>query len=315
MVIIFEDKSGTLSGPGLRGAQDRVKNHIHELIVKPSEQSARLEALIWQAHSGEAVASSILSTIDLNFGDIIRIIRVSITLDDFSILSSAEGALKEAGWIPGDIELATTLNIADFQCITEILEKESFFVHYFTERQRFQKAVNVMADELDWLGFYLETGFNIWGIEDKRRTLGLTGMSRVVDRYYTSLDAGLKVQKPIPNVHPFFSSLISSIEARAFLGWLDISIDLLRCADYTEQGKIDKMLTQLKSKVRKNWRDPQHECSAIVTPPPIRDTAVVFYAYPEKLADRRKEVADQLGSKALELSGRARCIVIGKCTD
>lgn len=314
-VIIFEDKSGTLSGPGLRGAQDRVKNHIHELIVKPSEQSARLESLIWQAHSGDAAASSILSTIGLNFEGISRIIRVSITLDDFSILSSAEGALKEAEWIPADIELATTLNIADFQCITEILEKPSFFVHYFTERQRFQKAVNVMADELDWLGFYLETGFNVWGIEDERRTLGLTGMSRVVDRYYASLGAGLKVQKPIPKVHPLFWSLISSIEGRAFLGWLDISLDLLRCADYAEQRKTDKMLTQLKSKVRKNWRDPQHECSAMVTPPPIRDTAIVFYAYPEKLADRRKEVADQLGSKALELSGRARCIVIGECID
>jgi hypothetical protein len=314
-VIIFEDKSGTLSGPGLRGAQDRVKNHIHELIVKPSQQSARLESLIWKARSGDAEALSILSTVDLNFDGISRIIRVSITLDDFSILSSAEGALKEAGWIPADIQLATTLSIADFQCITEILEKPSFFVHYLTERQRFQKAVNVMADELDWLGFYLETGFNIWGIEDKKRTLELTGMSRVVDRYYASLGAGLKVQKPLPKIHPLFWSLINGIEGRAFLGWLDVSLDLLRCADYTEQGKIDKMLTQLKSKVRKNWCNPQHECSAMVTPPPIRDTAIVFHAYPEKLADRRKEVAYQLGSKAFELSGRARCIVIGMCID
>jgi hypothetical protein len=315
IIIIFEDKSGAISGPGLRGAPDRVKHHIHDLIVKSSEQSARLESLIWQAYSGDPMALSILSDIDLNFGDISKIIRVSITLDDFSILSSAEGELKEAEWIPSDIELATTLNIADFQCITEILENQSFFVHYFIERQRFQKSVNVVADELDWLGFYLETGFNIWGIEDKRRTLGLTGMSRVVDRYYASLDAGVTIQKPCPKQLPFFNSLISSIESRAFVGWLDVNVDLLRSADCAEQKRLGKLLAQLKSKVRRNWRDPKHECSIIVTPPPIRDTAIVFFAYPEKLADRRRETADQLGSTALDVSGRARCIVIGKCID
>jgi hypothetical protein len=75
------------------------------------------------------------------------------------------------------------------------------------------------------------------------------------------------------------------------------------------------MLAQLKSMVERNWRNPEHECSIVVTPPPIRETAIVFHVYPQELADRRKETASQLAAQALEASGRYRCIVIGRNID
>lgn len=314
-VIIVEDKSGTLSGPGLRGAPDRVKHHIDDLIVKPSQQSTRLESMIWKARSSDTDALAALSGIEVDFSDVNRVVRISVTLDDFSILSSAEGELKEAGWVPNEIELAPTLNLADFQCVIEILEHETFFVHYFVERQRFQKAIKIVADELDWLGFYLETGFNIWGVEDKKRTLVLTGMSRAVDQYYSARGAGLNPRKPSPKWTTFFSSLVESIETRRFPGWLDVNIDLLCCADHTEQERLQKMLVKIKAGVQKNWRNPEHLCSIVITPPPIRDFVLVFYVYPEKLAAQRREMANDLGFKALEISGRSRCILIGKCLE
>jgi hypothetical protein len=41
----------------------------------------------------------------------------------------------------------------------------------------------------------------------------------------------------------------------------------------------------------------------------------VFFAYPEKLVDRRKEAAQELAARALDESGRGRCILVGRNID
>jgi hypothetical protein len=313
-IVIVEDKSTALTAPGLRGAPDRVRRHVSDLIIAPSEQSTRLQGMIWKAKAGDTKTIESLAPFELNFANTERIVRISVTLDDFSILASAEGDLKEAGWIPHEMALAPTLNVADFQAVIDILGRPSFFLHYFAERERFQKALQIFADEMDFLGLYLETGFNVSSLEMEKPRLALTGMSAPIDCYYESRDAGIRLTKPKPKLSPYFSALISAIEKRAFPRWSIVTTDLLRCASYKEQKKIDKLLMKLKAGVERNWRDPEHECSLVVSPPEIRDTAVVFYAYPPQLASRRKEIAEELASKALEMSGRERCVMICRNT-
>jgi hypothetical protein len=313
-IVVVEDKSAALTAPGLRGAPDRVRRHISDLIVAPSEQSARLEGMIWQANAGDTKAIESLAPFELNFADTERIVRISVTLYDFSILASAEGDLKEAGWIPREMALAPTLNLADFQAVIDILGRPSFFLHYLAERGRIQKALRILADEMDFLGLYLQAGFNVSSLENEKILLALTGMSAPIDRYYDSRDAGVTLTKPKPKLSPYFSDLIGAIEKRARPRWSIVTTDLLRCASYKEQKKIDKVLMKLKAGVERNWRDPEHECSLVVSPPEIRDTAVVFYAYPPQLASRRKEIVEELASKALKMSGRERCVMICRNT-
>jgi hypothetical protein len=62
-VVIVEDKSAALTAPGLRGAPDRVKRHVRELVLDPSEQSTRLEAMIAWVKAGEASAVASLGSI------------------------------------------------------------------------------------------------------------------------------------------------------------------------------------------------------------------------------------------------------------
>jgi hypothetical protein len=313
-IVIVKDKSAALTAPGLRGAPDRIRRHISDLIVAPSEQSARLERMIWQAKAGDPKAIESLAPFELSFDTGERVIRISVTLDDFSILASAEGDLKEAGWIPRELALAPTLNVADFQTVIDILGRPSFFLHYFAERERFQKALPILADEIDFLGLYLETGFNVSSLETEKVRLVLTGMSAPMDRYYNSRDAGVTLAKPKPKLSPYFLAIIDAIEKRAPARWSIVTTDLLRCASYKEQKKIDGLLAKLKAGVERNWRDPQHKCSLIVRPPQIRDTAVVFYAYPPQLASRRKEIAEGLACEALEMTGRERCVTICRNT-
>ncbi len=315
VVIIVEAKSAALTPQGLRGAPDRVKRHVRDLIVAPAQQSARLEEILWKAKAGDAEARAITETLNLDVSDIDTVIRISVTLDDFSVLSSAERDLNEAGWVPEGLRLAPTLNIADLGCVADILSEPVFFLHYFSERARVQKTMDLIGDELDFLGFYLETGFNSFEFDDGSKRLALTGMSHKLDHYYNSADAGVRVPKPRPRLHPYLSSLVVAVQRRAMTAWTTISLDLLRMGHLEEQRTFFNAMERLRRDVAKTFRDPSHPCSIVITPPPIRDACLVFYLYPQALAHKRHDAVELLTAQVLDDGSRKRCIVIGRNID
>lgn len=314
-LLIVEDKSAALTAPALRGAPDRAKRHVQDLVVDPSLQSARLQSVILKVQDGDEAATAALAVFGIDFSQIDTVVRLTVTLDDFSVLSSAEPDLKEAGWIPNGTSLAVTMGIADLRCIVDILERPFFLIHYFMERERIQKTTHIVADEMDFLGFYLETGFNVGDLAAEQISLALTGMSRPIDHYYDSRDAGVVLNKPKPKLLPYLLSVLRRIETRAFPGWLRVSIDLLRSGSPDEQKTLGRLLETLRRNVERNWRNPKHECSVVIIPPQMRETVIVFFAYPQKLAERRKDSAQELMATALDESGRSRCIVIGRNID
>lgn len=312
VVLIVEAKSAALTPQGLRGAPDRVKRHVRDLVVAPAEQSYRLEQVIRQAKNGNAESLEITRKLGFDAESVDTIVRISVTLDDFSVISSAEGELKEAGWAPENLRLAPTLNIADFGCVVDILKEPVYFFHYFAERERTQKTMKILGDELDFLGFYLETGFNAAGIEKQNVRLSISGMSRAIDHYFSSADAGVRVRKPRPKLHPYVERLVLGVQRKANGSWTTVALDLLRMGSFDEQTCIAQALEQLRKRVRKNYRDPEHLSSLIVSPPESRESGVIFYVYPRVLADRRRETVQKLAGIALEEQGRRRCVVVSR---
>jgi hypothetical protein len=206
------------------------------------------------------------------------------------------------------------VNLADFESVIEILEKPSFLLHYFSERQRVQKDGHIFAAEMDFLGCYLDTGLNLGDLAEQKLLLTLTGMSKPIDHYYNNYDAGVLVSKPKPKLAPYMGSLVSAIEAKAFPRWTTITSDLLRCATYDEQRRLEKSMAELKAKVERNWRDPAHECSLVVQSHALQRTVVVFFVYPPQLVERRKEIAEDLASQIIGSRDFDRCVMICRNT-
>lgn|GEM_PF-2451721 len=94
VVVIAEAKSAALTEAALRGAPERVRKHVGELIVEPSQQSLRLAGLIERASGGDADARAILTPFGDDFFDVDEVVRLSVTLDDFSIIASSEPELR-----------------------------------------------------------------------------------------------------------------------------------------------------------------------------------------------------------------------------
>lgn len=313
-VIVAEAKANRLTPEGLRGAPARVKRHVQDMILAPSLQSERLANLIGRAQAGDAASMAVTTQLGINPKIVDRVIRLSVTLDDFSVLSSAEGEFKKVGWVPADHDLAPTVLIADLACVVDILDKAPLLLHYLAERTHFQKAHTLMGDELDFLGLYLENGFN-FVLDDKDVLFTPTGMSAPIDRYYNALDAGMTASKPKPNLSALFTRIIDRLNERRPQGWTTVGIHLLGSANLSEQRRLERSLDKLRTMVRKNYHDPAHICTVQIQPPQKHKGRVGFYLFPEQLRGQMKQTMERLSTEALDTGTIDSIVLFARSTE
>lgn len=314
-VVIAEAKSNRLTPEGLRGAPDRVRRHVSDMVLDPSIQSARLAALIEEARKGDRVAIQVMKEARLDPARIDRVIRISVTLDDLSVLTSAETDFKKVGWVPADHDLAPTILISDLGCVTDILENPLQILHYLAERSFFQKAFDLLGDELDFLGLYLVTGFNLAAMQREDMQFVPSGMSAPLDRYYISRDAGIKVPKPRMVLRPIFARIIAHLADTRPPGWTTIGLHLLSCADPSEQIVVERKLVELRGMVRKNFRDPKHLSSLQIQPPEGRKARVMFFLFPEAQRATMRKDMEQLAAEVIAEGEVESCVVFGRSID
>ena len=314
-VVIAEAKSNRLTPEGLRGAPDRVRRHVTDMVLAPSLQSARLAQLIEDAQSGDPAAMQVLKETKLDQGRIDRVIRLSVTLDDLSPLTSAEADFKAVGWVPADHDLAPTILISDLGCITDILDNPLQVLHYLAERSFFQKAFDLLGDELDFLGLYLVTGFNLAAMQRENIQFVPSGMSAPLDRYYTSRDAGINLPKPKMSLRPTFSQIVDHLAAKRPPGWTTIGLHLLACADPSEQALVERKLEELRGMVRKTFRNPQHLSSLQIQPPEDRKARVIFFLFPDVMRATMRQNMEHLAAEVLEGGNIEACVVFGRSTE
>jgi hypothetical protein len=313
-VIAAEAKANRITPEGLRGAPARVKRHVQDMILAPSVQSERLANLIGRAQSGDAASIAAVTGLGIDPEAVDRVIRLSVTLDDFSILSAAEGEFKKVGWVPVNHELAPTVLISDLVCVVDILDKPLLLLHYLSERTHFQKAVKLMGDEWDFLGLYLENGFN-FVLADKDMLFVPSGMSEPIDRYYDALDTGVAQSKPKPHLSALFTQIIDRLNERRSGGWTTVGIHLLGAASPSEQRRVERSLDKLRAMVRKNYRDPVHINTVLIKPPQSYKARVGFYLFPEQLRGEVKSTMERLSGEALDAGGTESIVLFARSTE
>lgn len=303
-VLIAEAKANRLTPEGLRGAPDRVKRHVRDMILDPSIQSERLRDLIEKAKSGDATSLATVNRLGIDPGIVDQVIRISVTLDDFSVLSSSVGELKDVGWVPKDHQLAPTILLADLLCVIDILDNPLLLLHYLSERMHFQDSYQLMGDELDFLGLYLVSGFNM-GHPDKENVFSPSGMSAPIDKYYNSRDANIHIPKPRASLSPHFRQIVARLCERQPKGWTTAGLHLLSSASPVEQREIERHLVKLRKTVRRTFKDTRHINTMFIAPPLARKARVGFYLFPEELRSRHGEIMEiladgELGEEAVE---------------
>jgi len=311
--IIVEAKSGKISDPALRGAPERLKRHIDDILVEPNIQSKRLEEKLIDLSSRSDPSDDILSKIPVDISKIKKVIRVSVSLDDFASIQANIANLKDTGWLPPEFEPCPTMNVADFETLFDFLDHPIQIIHYLQRRQEIEKQYRYVGDELDLMGLYIGTLFNFGDI-DFDRDMVITGMSQPLDRYYNSKNAGIVTQKPRPKISSLFSGIFSQLEARHTERWTEIGVILSRFSP-DDQRLLEKHIQRIKKNVRKNWRIDGHNNTVVYIPPKASEFSLCYVVYNGHNEIKRRDFAEVAAIMGLEPDHVKQCLVIAKNMD
>lgn len=307
-LFIVEAKSGSITWPTLRGAPERVKRHVVELLIEPSRQSKRLADLLMQTQCDDNGAEFI-NPLPFSLSGIQQIVRLSVTLDDFGTIQSNVSVVEGTGWVEGEHRIAPTLLLADLEIILDLLESIPAKIHYFVRRSEINDHIIYQGDELDLLGLYLANAFNIGPAEFGKKKLVLAKMSQQVDRYYTALDNGFTLRKPTLNISKWWLDIQTHIERRRIGRWSEIAVMLLNIS-FDDQCKIEKLFKKVAKNVKRKWRRPSYNNSVIIEPPRRRHDGFALVAFRERQKAERHKFMENVASQIFANSEAKRCLVI-----
>lgn len=307
-LIIVEAKSGAISKSTLRGAPGSAKNDIQELLIIPAIQSKRFANKI-MALKAEQRYPETFQSLNFNLNKIQNIIRLSVTLEDFATIQSKVSRLKDTGWIDKDFSAPPTIALADLEVVFDILTSAPQKLHYLVRRHELEEHIQYRGDELDLLGFYLETGFNLDKEDFEGREWILSGISEKIDEYYVALGQGINRKKPSLELTKWWKDIQLRIEQRSPYRWSEVAVMLLNVS-LNDQRKAEREFKRVMRKVKKNWHQPEHINSIIINIPQRRE-AVALLAFRERQQDQRHNFMKNLAEQAFSNTNPDRCLVIG----
>ena len=311
--LVIECKSGRVSRPALRGAPDRLRSRIQKLLIDPNVQSSRLKTRIEFLSSNPKLADPIRQEIGYDLSRVHKVVRVSVCLEKFWFIQSNLKQLEETGWLPTDFVPCPTMNLANFETVFDILEHPVQILHYLMKREAIETSVPYLADELDLLGLYLTTRLDIGNVKSDVVSVWV-GKSDLLDTYYNSLDAGVTLSKPRPEISPLFSSLFSQLEQRKSARWTEIGV-ALNMFSPDDQNRITKMLAKRKKRVHRSWRTPGHENKLISIPSNAPSYALAYVMVKRGNAGEGRRFMEHAAAAAFKSEYVKTVIVIVKNID
>jgi hypothetical protein len=111
------------------------------------------------------------------------------------------------------------------ELVADVLTHPSDMLHWLGRRGEIDRTTWLTGDEMDLLGLYLDTGFNLGENEFKLDlTLNVTGMSEPVDEWQYRQQAGMDAEKPTVKRIEWWEECLTRVEQRRRPGWTEIGV-------------------------------------------------------------------------------------------
>ena len=313
--LLIECKSGKITPPARRGAPDRLRKSIQNLLVAPNLQSLRLKKSLEFLSSNPDETDRIRDEIGYDLNKVHKIVRASVCLEDFGSIQSCLPQFKDTQWLPADFEPCPTMNLADFETIFDILEHPIQILHYLIKREMIEASFGYLADELDLLGLYLTTLLDRNDSEhDVPTEFLMIGMSSSLDDYYNSVEAGVSINKPRPKISPLFAFILFQLEQQRPPRWMEIGIALLMFSP-DEQMEFTNQLMEHEKKVHQNWRVKGHKNILFYTPSKTSSYALSYVMYKSGNAEQKRNFMEVAADYALQSNHVQFVVVVAKNID
>ena len=305
VAIIVEAKSGSVSAHSRRGAPDRLKSEIRELLESPALQSQRLLAAMEEHLAGK---SELVLSEQVDLSKIRYIMRMSVTLEDFSTIQSDIGKLQALGLVSKDVEPVPTLCLADLHTLVEILDVPVMFLHYLHRRMHLEGKFSHDSDELDLLGTYLMNGLLFGNKETDGTRITFYRMSEKIDRYMMSLSEGIRIAKPGRLLDGPWAGILERVLQVRSHRWPEVAIMLLDVDDRA-QKTLARDIRELVKKHRYQKTTP-YQNILVHLPDGVGLSAIAAVVLRKETIAHRQEVARAAAERSFEDPRPTRCLVL-----
>jgi hypothetical protein len=314
--LVVEAKSAVPRAVGLRGGMESFRTTIAELITDPLVQTERFATCIRGLHGVTEFPRRGGGTNRADFSGVRYVLRLGVILEDIASIHAVTAQLQTAGFVASDVRLAPILTLADLRVLFDILETPSQKLHYFWRRQRLESAIDLVTDELDLLGLYLQTAFNVGSLDDQPMRLALTGMSATIDSYYERRRIGFRPRKPRLLLSQWWNAILSRLATERPSRWLELSVKLLHVSP-DEQRRAYRRVRRLTTKVanRAPYASTDSNALMLFSGNANRRDAFVFLAYRSHELASRNQWMQNVGTQALREPGIGSVVVIAICVD
>lgn len=310
LLLIVEAKSGAISASSKRGAPDRLRSEIKELLEAPALQSQRAAAVFADHISGRA-RLNLPNSVDLSL--VKCVMRLSVTLEDFWTLQSDLGELQRVGLLSPEVAPAPAIGLTGLDTLCEVLDHPSVLLHYFHRRAQLEGRFSHDSDELDLLGCYAMNGLLFGNMETNGSRIIFHGMADAVDRYMTALSEGITLPKPTRQLSTWWRQILERVELHKRPRWVEAAIAVL---DIDDDGQkiIERNLKRLMKKHGRQATKPYLD-SIVFIPGGIAYAAVAVLVLNDKNYADRQNKSNAVAERVFSDPRPQRCIVIGFNSD
>lgn len=243
-LFILEAKAGAFSKSARRGGLVRMKKDSTELIDSAYSQALRTKEYIEKIEKPRFEyedGSEALTIEDKKNKE--SIFLLNVTLESLGDLAIRLNSLKHFKLIQGK-EWPWSVFINDLRVISEILDSPSEFLTFLKRRIQANEFPQFdLADELDFLMFYLREGLYLENINKRADShFTLHAYTEELDRYYDFLAGRVSTgEKPKLRTSAEFKEMIRNIEAIGKAGFTRVTTNLLDFSGEAHKDIIDAL--------------------------------------------------------------------------
>lgn len=238
MAFFVEVKAQELTDPAMRGAPDRLKRTLTDVIVESHDQAVRAKSYVESARENRLAAAIFRrrdgSTFDYHVEGQREVVLLSVTLAPLGHITAQLHAETSLGLFQKN-EFSWVVNIYDLMVIADIIELPAAFPHYVTRRVAAARHGFLEAtDELDIFGYYLKEGLYLdeptpTESTSGRPTLRLASYTVPFDDYF-AFTTGIRetpAPKPTQRIPNDLKGLLLRIHASRLPDRLTVSMAIL----------------------------------------------------------------------------------------
>jgi hypothetical protein len=234
IVFLIEVKGADITAPARRGAPDRLRRDLEEVIAKSHSQALRAKDYI--SSSRESVFRRADGGPDFIIPTGVRdVIMISVSLAPLGHLTALLHADSDIGFFR-DGEYSWVVSIYDLIVIGDMVDLPPMFPHYVMRRvYTAHQGILEAHDELDLFGYYLNEGLYIDDIAGELQTkagkawMGLLSYTGQFDDYYSYITGSRqkRTEKPAQRMQPKLREMLVRLEKSGLSGRVDVAMAIL----------------------------------------------------------------------------------------